>query len=125
MNIKKVEKSSGCLKQVKNSLEGVELLIKELNYHIIHSWGKVTFKQMERRALSLKKTITSFGAVKNPNSLFFVPISRVVVPLKRLMYSLLIVYTLLRRTYSFSVQILINDTLRHYPTHAILVICNF
>ena len=41
MNIKKVEKSSSCLKQVKNSLEGVELLIKELNYQIIHSRGKV------------------------------------------------------------------------------------
>ena len=36
-----------------------------------------------------------------------------------------IVYTLLRRTHSFSVQILTNVTLKHYPTHAILVICNF
>ena len=28
------------------------------------------FEQMERSALSLKKSITSFGAVKTPNSLF-------------------------------------------------------
>ena len=37
----KVEKSSSCLKRVKNSLERVKLLIRELNYQIIHSRGKV------------------------------------------------------------------------------------
>ena len=36
LNNKKVEKSSSCLKRVKNSLE------RELNYQIIHSRGKVT-----------------------------------------------------------------------------------
>ena len=36
MNNKKVEKSSSCLKRVKNSLERVKLLIRELNYQIIH-----------------------------------------------------------------------------------------
>ena len=42
------------------------------------------FEQMERSALSLKKSITSFGAVKNPKFiilLIFVPISRLVVTL--------------------------------------------
>ena len=115
LNNKKVEKSSSCLKRVKNSLE------RELNYQIIHSRGKViplNFEQMEQSALSLKKSITSFGAVKNPKFIIliiFVPISRVVVTLN-LIYSLLIVNTLLRRTYSFSVmsvQIFINVTLRH------------
>ena len=42
LNNKKVEKSSSCLKRVKNSLERVKLLIRELNYQIIHSRGKVT-----------------------------------------------------------------------------------
>ena len=41
LNNKKVEKSSSCWKQVKNSLERVKLLIRELNYQIIHSRGKV------------------------------------------------------------------------------------
>ena len=41
LNDKKVEKSSSCLKRAKNSLERVKLLIKELNYQIIHSRGKV------------------------------------------------------------------------------------
>ena len=68
---KKVEKSLSCLKRVKNSLERVKLLIRELNEQIIHSRGKGhPFEQMERSALSLKKGITCFGALKNPNSLF-------------------------------------------------------
>ena len=86
------------------------------------------FEQMERSAPSLKKSCNIFWCCKKSKFiilLIFVPISRVVVILKRLIYSLLIVYTLLRRTYSFSVQILTNITVRHYPTHAILVICNF
>ena len=37
LNNKKVEKSSSCLKRVKNSLERVKLLIRELNYQTIHS----------------------------------------------------------------------------------------
>ena len=41
LNNKKVEKNSSCLKRVKNNLERVKLLIKELNYKIIHSRGKV------------------------------------------------------------------------------------
>ena len=42
LNNKKVEKSSSYLKRVKNSLESVKLLIiRELNYQIIHSRGKV------------------------------------------------------------------------------------
>ena len=41
LNNKKVEKSSSCLKRVKNGLERVKLLIRELNYQIIHSRGKV------------------------------------------------------------------------------------
>ena len=41
MDNKKVEKSSSCLKRVKNSLERVNILIRELNYQIIHSRGKV------------------------------------------------------------------------------------
>ena len=41
LNNRKVEKSSSCLKRVKNSLERVKLLKKELNYQIIHSRGKV------------------------------------------------------------------------------------
>ena len=41
LNNKKVEKSSSCLKRVKNSLERVKLLIRELNYQIIHSRGKI------------------------------------------------------------------------------------
>ena len=41
LNNKKVEKSSICLQRVKNSLERVKLLIRELNYQIIHSRGKV------------------------------------------------------------------------------------
>ena len=40
LNNEKVEKSSSCLKLVKNSLERVKLLIRELNYQIIHSRGK-------------------------------------------------------------------------------------
>ena len=39
LNNKKVEKSSSCLKRVKNSLERVKLLIRESNYQ--HSRGKV------------------------------------------------------------------------------------
>ena len=41
LNKKKVEKGSSCLKRVKNSLDRVKLLIRELNYQIIHSRGKV------------------------------------------------------------------------------------
>ena len=41
LNNKKVEKSSSCLKRVKNSLGRVKLLIRELNYQIINSRGKV------------------------------------------------------------------------------------
>ena len=41
LNNKKVEKSSSCLKRVKNSLERVKLLIRESNYQIVHSRGKV------------------------------------------------------------------------------------
>ena len=41
LNNKNVEKSSNCLKRVKNSLERVKLLIRELDYQIIHSKGKV------------------------------------------------------------------------------------
>ena len=80
------------------------------------------FEQMERSALSLKKEYNIFWCCKKSKFiilLIFVSISRVVVTLKRLIYSLLIVNTLLRRTYSFSVQILTNVTLSHYPTHAI------
>ena len=39
---KKVEKGSSCWKRVKNSLERVKLLTRELNYQIIHSRGKVS-----------------------------------------------------------------------------------
>ena len=86
------------------------------------------FEQMERSDLSLKREYNIFWCCKKSKFiilLIFVPISRLVVTLKRLIYSLLIVCTLLRRTYSFSVQILSNITLGHYPTHASLVICNF
>ena len=41
LNNKKVEKSSSCLKRVKNSLERVKLLIRESNYKIVFSRGKV------------------------------------------------------------------------------------
>ena len=99
-----MEKSSSCLKRVKNSLE------RELNYQIIHSRGKVTpLKQMEQSALSIKKkkkkkkSITSFGAVKNPKFiilLIFVPISRVVV--------VVAIYTGVAKTFSANVgQILL------------------
>ena len=40
LNSTKVEKSSSCLKWVNNSLERVKLLLRELNYKIIHSRGK-------------------------------------------------------------------------------------
>ena len=42
LNNKKVEKCSSCLRRVKNSLKRVKLRIRELNYQIIHSRGKVT-----------------------------------------------------------------------------------
>ena len=86
------------------------------------------FEQMKRSALSLKKEYNICWCCKKSKFiilLIFVSISRVVVTLKRLIDSFLIVYTVLRKTYSFSVQILTNVTLRHYPTHAILVIFNF
>ena len=41
LNNQKVEKSSSYLKRVNNSLKRVKLLIRELNYQIIHSRGKV------------------------------------------------------------------------------------
>ena len=41
LNNKKVEKISSWLKRVNNRLERVKLLIRELNYQIIHPRGKV------------------------------------------------------------------------------------
>ena len=73
LNNVKVEKRSSCLKRVKNSLERVKLLIRELNYLIIHSRGKVIPLNRWNEVIFFKKKkkrITSFGAVKNPNSLF-------------------------------------------------------
>ena len=83
--MEKVDKSLSCLKRVKNCLERVKLLIRELNYQSIHSRGKVIpLNRWNQVPLLLKKSITSFGAVKKSKFiilLIFVPISRVVVTL--------------------------------------------
>ena len=81
------------------------------------------FEQMEQSALSIKKECNIFWCCKTFKFiilLIFAPISRVVVTLWRLIYSLLIVYTHLRRTYSFLSAILTNVTL-WAPSHT----CNF
>ena len=71
LNNEKGVKISSCLKRVKNSLERVKLLIRELDYKIIHSRGKVIpLDRWNEVLFLLKKSIISFGAVKNPNSLF-------------------------------------------------------
>ena len=57
MNNKKVEKSSSCLKWVKNILERVKLLIRELHYQIIHSRGKVIPLNRWNEVLFLKKIL--------------------------------------------------------------------
>ena len=129
LNNKKVEKSSSCLKRVKNSLKKSKTTHKRVKLpNCPLQRQSHPFEQVERSALSLKKEYNIFWCCKKSKFIILVicvPISRVVVTLCRLIYSLLIVYTLLRRTYSFSVQILTNVTLRHDPTHAIWVICNF
>ena len=56
LNNKKVEKSSSCLKRVKNSLERLKLLIRELNYQNIHPRGKVIpLNRWNEVLFSLKK----------------------------------------------------------------------
>ena len=57
LNNKKVEKSSSCLKRVKNSLERVKLLIRELNYQIIHSRGKSSLWTDETKCSFFKKRV--------------------------------------------------------------------
>ena len=84
LNSKKVEKSSSCLKWVKNSLERVKLCkrVKLPNYPLQRQ--SHPFEQMERSALSLKKEYNIFWCCKKSKFiilLIFVPISRIVVTL--------------------------------------------
>ena len=71
LNNKKVKKSSSCLKTSKEQSQKSKTTHKrvKLPNYTLHRQS-YPFEQMERSALSLKKSITSFGAVKNPNSLF-------------------------------------------------------
>ena len=61
LNNKKVERSSNCLKRVKNSLKRLKR-VKLPNYPLQRQ--SHLFEQMEQSALSLKKSIISLGAVK-------------------------------------------------------------
>ena len=83
------------------------------------------FEQMERSALYSKKSITSFGGVKDPNSLSADLCSYFQSSCHSLETHFLFVNCLysLEENSLFSVQILTNVTLKYYPTHAILVIC--
>ena len=70
LNNKKVEKSSSCLKSKEQSRKSKTTHKRvELTNYVLQRQSH-PFEQMERSALSLKKSILSFGAVKNPNLLF-------------------------------------------------------
>ena len=72
------------LKTGKNSLERVKLLIRESNYQIIHSRGKVIPLNRWNEVLFLLKEYNIFWCCKESKFiilLIFVPISRVVVTL--------------------------------------------